>query len=300
MILGAGLFEFEAEVFGTEGFEHVVDLTQHEAGQAVLGTADAMVGDAVLGKVVGTNFFGAVAGADLGQSGVAVGFLVFFLFDGEKTGAENVHGFELIFELGFFVLAGDDEAGGDVGDTDGRISGVDGLAAVAGTAINIDTEVGVVYGEIGFFGFGQDGDGDGGGVDAAAGFGFGDALDAVDAGFVFEPAVSAVAFDFEDDFLVAADVRGGFGDELDAPIGVGQFEETGVHAIELAGEQASLVTAGTGSDFDNGVFGVGRVLGYEGQAEAVVDGLKVGFESGDFVAGEVGHLGVVEEGARLG
>jgi hypothetical protein len=33
------LFELEFEIFGLEGFEHIANLTEHEAWQAVLGAA---------------------------------------------------------------------------------------------------------------------------------------------------------------------------------------------------------------------------------------------------------------------
>ena len=48
-----------------------------------------------------------------------VGFLLFFLLDSEETRAENVHGLNFVFELGFFVLASNDQAGRYVGDADG-------------------------------------------------------------------------------------------------------------------------------------------------------------------------------------
>jgi len=133
----------------------------------MLGAADAMIGYPVLGEVVCADFLGAVAGADLGEAGITVFALFVFEFLGEQAGAQYAHGFELVFELGFFVLAGDDQAGGNVCDAYGRVGSVDGLAAVAAGAVNIDTQVLVADFDIGFFGFGEDGDGDRGGVDAA-------------------------------------------------------------------------------------------------------------------------------------
>lgn len=59
--------------------------------------------------------------------------------------------------------------------------------------------------DIDFFGFWEDCDGSGGGMDAAAGFGDGDALDAVDAGLVFEFAIDVCTFDEEGNFFQAAE-----------------------------------------------------------------------------------------------
>lgn len=103
------------------------------------------------------------------------------------------------------MLAADVEAGGEVEDLYGGVCGVDVLAACAAGAADFDAEVVGVHVYIDVFGFGEDGDGDGGGVDAALGLGGGDALDAVDAGFVFEVAEDFLAGDFEDDFFEAAD-----------------------------------------------------------------------------------------------
>jgi hypothetical protein len=43
---------------------NIVNITIHYGGDVATGIVDAVVGDAVLGKVVGTDFFAAVAGAD--------------------------------------------------------------------------------------------------------------------------------------------------------------------------------------------------------------------------------------------
>lgn len=70
-------------------------------------------------------------------------------------------------------------------DLDGGVGGIDVLAACAAGATDFDSEVVWVHIDIDVLGLGEDGDGDGGGVDTALCFGGGDALDAVDAGFVF-------------------------------------------------------------------------------------------------------------------
>ena len=78
-----------------------------------------MVRNPVLGEVVGADFFGAVAGADEGFSGGGgAGEVGFALFFGEAR-AEDIHGFDAVLELGAFVLHGNDDAGGKVGDANG-------------------------------------------------------------------------------------------------------------------------------------------------------------------------------------
>ena len=49
-----------------EGGDEIVDVAVHGGGEVVAGVMDAVVGDAVLGEVVGADFFAAVAGADEG------------------------------------------------------------------------------------------------------------------------------------------------------------------------------------------------------------------------------------------
>lgn len=94
-------------------------------------------------------------------------------------------------------------------------------------------------------------------MNATLGFGDGNALDAMDAAFEFELAVSIVARDFENDFFGAAGIVEVFGDWLDfEAVRFGVFL---IHAVEFASEEARFVAAGAGADFDDGglvVFGV--------------------------------------------
>ena len=94
-------------------------------------------------------------------------------------------------------------------------------------------------------------------MNATLGFGDGDALDAMDAAFEFELAVSVIARDFENDFFGAAGIVEIFGDWFDfEAVRFGVFL---IHAVELASEEARFVAAGAGADFDDGglvVFGV--------------------------------------------
>src|SRR5260370_356011 len=134
-----------------------------------------MIGHAVLGEIVGADFFGAVAGLDLppafgGESG-----LTFFLLLFVQSRAENAHGLGAILDLRFFVLLGNDEAAGNVRDAHGGIRSVDGLAAGAGRTEGVNAQVLGFDLDVDFVGFGEDRDGSGGSVNAALRFRGGDA-----------------------------------------------------------------------------------------------------------------------------
>ena len=61
---GFGL-EFLSGVVGDQGVDGGLELAFHHRGELVVGEADAVVGHAILGKVVSTDFLRAVARADL-------------------------------------------------------------------------------------------------------------------------------------------------------------------------------------------------------------------------------------------
>src|SRR4051794_9843146 len=71
-----GFLQSFLEVGGREGFDHLIQVAFHEAIEIVKGEADAVVGDAVLGVIVGANFFFAASSVFLFQ--VMVVFFFFF------------------------------------------------------------------------------------------------------------------------------------------------------------------------------------------------------------------------------
>src|SRR4051812_32488270 len=108
----------------------------------------------------------------------------------------------------------------------------------------------------------------------------GDPLDAVDAALVAEVPKDALAAQLEDDLLEAAEFsRAGFQRfDLEA----NTFSVAIVHAPEIGGEEACLIAAGAGADFQDRVLiliGIGR---QEGE-------LDVALELGDAV-GQLGEL----------
>ena len=177
----------------------------------------------------------------------------------EEAGTEDGHGAFAILELGAFVLHADDDTGGEVGDADGGVGGVDGLTAVAAGAEDVDAEVFRFDFDIFFFGFGEDGDGDGASVNATLRFGDGDALDAVDATFEFEAAVGFVAGEAKNDFFEATSVV--FVDGFCLNFQIVGFGVAEVHTVEFGGKKGGFVAASAGADLDDGGFVICGVAG---------------------------------------
>jgi hypothetical protein len=93
--------------------------------------ADAVIGEAVLGKVIGADFFVSFAGANLLTAcGLDFSSLLFPFFF-QKTGSQNAHGGSTVFDLGAAVLATNDQTGRNMEDLNRGIGGVDPLSAWA-------------------------------------------------------------------------------------------------------------------------------------------------------------------------
>ena len=85
----------------------------------MLGSAYTMVGYAVLWEVISSDLFTTVAATDLRQSGLAIFFLLLLGFEREQSGSQHAHGLKFIFKLAFLVLAGHNQAGGQVSNAHG-------------------------------------------------------------------------------------------------------------------------------------------------------------------------------------
>ncbi|MNU91468.1 hypothetical protein D3C71_813550 [compost metagenome] len=176
-------------------------------------------------------------------------------------------------------------------DTDRRVGLVDVLATGAGGAIGIDAQVGRVdLDGFLFVRLGQYRHGAGRGVDAALGLGRRNPLHTVRAGFEFELAVDVVALDPGNHLFIAAVFTLVLRKDLHPPattLGV-----TRIHAEQVAGENRRFVTTGTGTDLEEHVAAVVRVLGQQ-------HALQVGFERdqaflglADFFHGHFTHVRV--------
>src|SRR5690606_27598293 len=244
---------------------------------------------ATLGKVVGADALGTVARADqqlatVGDLLVGRGVLLVL-----QLGRQPGHGLGAVLVLRALFLAFDHDAGGQVGDADGRFGLVDVLATGAGGAIGVHAQVGRVdLDGVLLIRLGQHRHGAGRGVDAALGFGFRHALHAVRAGFEFQLGKHIVTLDAGDDFLVAAMLAGVFREDLDAPallLGV-----TRIHAEQVAGEDRRLVAAGAGAHFQEHVAAVVGVARQQHALQAVLEGFQLGARLLDLFLGHGAQL----------
>lgn len=162
------------------------------------GKIGPVVGDAVLGVVVGADFFGAHSSADGGLSLAFERPQAFFFFDFPELGTENFERDFPVSDLGALFGTEDDNVGGDMGQADSGVDFVDVLTAGASGADELPIKIFLAD----FKSFGVDdrqySHRSCGSVNPALGFGFGHALDTVDARFVFEKSVDVFAGDFDD------------------------------------------------------------------------------------------------------
>ena len=90
---------------------------------------NAVIGDAVLGKVVRAYLLAAVPTADHGLALFSQCFLLLLHLDFVEPGAQHAHALLAVLDLRFLVLATHDRVCWNVGDADGRISRVHRLPA---------------------------------------------------------------------------------------------------------------------------------------------------------------------------
>src|SRR5439155_18501097 len=187
------------------------------------------------------------------------GRLLLFLGALEQAGLEHAHRLRAVLDLRALVLAGHDEAGGDVGDAHGRVGGVDALTAGARRAIDVHADVLLCHLHVHVLGFRQHGNRDRRGVDAARRLGHRHALHAVHAALELEPAPGPTALDEEDDVLEATHAGDTGVHHLDLPALA--LRVLRVHAGQVGGEQRRLVAAGAGADLHEDVLVVVGIAG---------------------------------------
>ncbi len=102
--------QFARDVVLNQCVDHVLNVAIHERDHVVRVESDAMVGDATLGEIVGSDFLAPVARTDLALSQSTALRIRFFLLKLVNLGSENRHCFQLVLRLASFVLACDDDA----------------------------------------------------------------------------------------------------------------------------------------------------------------------------------------------
>jgi hypothetical protein len=249
-----------------------------------------VVGEAVLREVVGTDFVRTIAGAYLLLALLGLELVDALSLYFVEAGTEDAHGLLAILDLRLFVLAAHHRVGGKMRDADGRVGGVDRLAAGAGGTERVDAEILLFDLDVDFFGFREDGYGDGRGVDAALRFGGGDTLDAVDAGLVLHLSVDALAFHDGGDVLEAAYVGLGFGEDFYLPLVL--LGEAKIHAKDFGDEERGFVSAGAGAEFEDDVLVVVGIFGEEQNFQLFLGGGESGLEVVELGLGHLAHLGI--------
>ena len=110
-------------------FDDRIEVAFDKGREIVKRDFDAMIGHAVLGKIVGADFLAAFAGADLGAAlgRVTRIFLANFAF--EQPRAEDGEGARFVLLLRALIGATDNEPGRFMDDLNGGVGCVDALAA---------------------------------------------------------------------------------------------------------------------------------------------------------------------------
>src|ERR1700689_3753999 len=137
-------YQLRGQVRGGQRIDHRVKLAVDDLVQVVGLVTHPVVGDAILGEVVGADPLGPVDGPYLAaplRAGLGVGV---GLGLGEQPGAQHAQRFLLVLQRALLVLAGNDDARRQVGDPHGRVGRVHALPAGAGGPENVDLQFVVV------------------------------------------------------------------------------------------------------------------------------------------------------------
>src|SRR2546428_2365683 len=114
-----------------QGLGQLIQISIQHDVETVQGQADAVVGDAALWKVVGANLLAALAGAHLHAPLQCDSLLLAVDLPLQQFGPQNAHRLFTVLMLGPLVLAGHDEAAGEMVDPHGGFPPVGVLAAGA-------------------------------------------------------------------------------------------------------------------------------------------------------------------------
>jgi hypothetical protein len=273
-----------------EAFDKRIQIPVEEPFEVVEVLVQPVVRHPGLREIVGPDLLAPLPRPDLGAPVLGDLGLLFPLGDIHEPGPEDPEGFLLVPVLGLLVLAGNDEAGRLVGDPDGGVIPVDVLPARTRGPEGIDLEVLRVELDVDLIGFGQDGDRGRGSMDATGSFRLGNALDPVDAAFVFQPGPDALASDAHHGLLDPSDRREARVQDFEFPALV--LGEARVHPEEVLGEERGLIPASPGPDLKDDIFLVVRVLREEQGPELGFEGLLPLPEDVDLPLGHFPELGV--------
>ncbi len=173
-----------------------------------------------------------------------------------EPGAQHIHGLGAVAVLRAVGLAGDDDAGGQVGDADGGVGAVDVLAAGTRGTVGVDLQVALVDVDLDpVVDHGEHPDAGEAGVPPRLAVEGRDAHQAVHAGFGLEPAIGVEADDLDRGRLDPGLLAAGLLDPLHlVAVLLGPAQ---VHAEQHLGPVLGLGAARPGIDLEEGIVGVG-------------------------------------------
>src|SRR5262245_22896398 len=276
---GRSLLEGAAPILGDQRLGELFEIAFEDLVEPVLGELDPVVGDAVLGEVVGADLLGPLARADLRAARRLLLLALLLAFALVEARAENAERLRLVLELRLLVLHRDDEARRNMRDPDRGVRRVDALATRPGRAVDVDLQVVGIDLDLDFFDLRHDRDGGRGRVDPALRLRLRHALDTVRPTLPLEDGVGAVALDSEGDLLEAAAVVGARreGFRLEAAA----LRVAVQHPIHVAGPERRLVAARRLADLDEHVFRVGWVGLHERELQLLLERAEPLLELGD-------------------
>jgi len=229
-------------------------ITAEHRLDAAHGGAASVVDNDVLGHVVGAAFLRAVGHPDLvAPDGLAITYLPSPLRLSDPRHQDN-HGALSVDRLTALVLAGCDNTGWEMGDTDGAVGRVDALAALPLGPKHVDTQIPLVNPDGGGVRNRQDGDAGRRGVDTSAFLGNGHPLNPMDPGLADQCRCTGAAH--HDGRVADTPAAPGRIDDIKRPaLASGKLP---IHRQEFGGPQRRFLTTYPGADLDNDGLGVAR------------------------------------------
>ena len=100
-----------------------------------------MVCHPALREVVGTNLLRAIAGSDLTSSGFGLGIVLLLAFQIVELRAKQSKSLLLILQLRLFRLTVDDNSGGVMRQSHGRVRRIDALSAISRCTHHINADL---------------------------------------------------------------------------------------------------------------------------------------------------------------
>src|SRR5579871_63272 len=255
------LLELFRLIVSSQRIDDGLEFAIHHLDQLVERKANAVIGYAVLRKVVRADLFAAIAAANHGLAFFCQGLLLLFHFDFVETRAQDAHGLFTILDLRLLVLAAYDRVRRQVRDSYCRVGGIHRLATRSRGTKRIDPNIFKLDLDVYILGFRKHRHGNGRGMYTTLLLGLRHTLNSMDTALILHARKDAFTFDDGNDFLKSTHSRFGGGKHFDLPSL--RFRIAVVHPEHLGGEKRCFVTTGSGANFKDDVLLVVRILGQQ-------------------------------------